>query len=156
MKSSHIQPQKILIIGVGNTLRCDDGIGAYICHHIDALKLQNVTTLIVQQLQVEIIEELLGYDAIIIADASVGKNEVEFNLLMHDEMQTTSSSHHTNANMLYALAEKMYHQKMLIYLCSVPAENFEMGEILSQQAIINANKAIALIQKQIKSLTIDH
>ncbi len=147
---------KIAVIGVGNTLRNDDGIGAYICSQIDALHLQHVTTIIVQQLQVEIIEELLCYDAVIIADASVGKNEVEFNLLMHDETQAASSSHHTNANMLYALAEKMYHKKMLIYLCAVPAENFEMGETLSQQAIINAKKAINLIQMQLKLLTIDN
>jgi hydrogenase maturation protease len=145
---------KIAVIGVGNTLRSDDGIGAYICSQIDAMHLQQVTTIVVQQLQVEIIEELLCYDAVIIADASVDKNEVELNFLMHDETQAASSSHHTNANMLYALAEKMYNKKMLIYLCSVPAENFEMGETLSQQAIINANKAIEIILHQVQLLSI--
>lgn len=137
--------QKIAILGIGNTLRCDDGIGAYICSQIDKMNLPHVTTIIVQQLHVELIEELLNYDAVIIADASVTGKDVEFYSLTSDEMQAVSSSHHLNANMLSTLTEKMYGKKILIFLCSVRVENFEIGETFSVFAINNANNAVKII-----------
>ena len=145
---------KTLLIGMGNTLRSDDGIGAFICAKIEAMQVEQLSTMIVQQLQVEIIEELLQFDAIIIVDASVGKDDIEFSALKTNETQTVSSSHHINAAMLHALAEKVCGKKLNMYLCAVPAENFEIGETLSQLALINANKAIKIILQQIPLVSI--
>ncbi|OIR05720.1 hydrogenase 2 maturation endopeptidase [mine drainage metagenome] len=140
-----ILPNKIAVIGVGNTLRSDDGIGAHICSKIDELNLPFITTIIVQQLHVELIEELINYDSVIIADAAVTGNDVDLNSLVFNETQTTSSSHHMNANMLNALLQKIHGKKITINLCSVRGENFELGETLSPSAIANANKAVKII-----------
>ncbi len=138
-------PTKIAIIGVGNTLRADDGVGAYICSEIELLCLPGVTIRNVHQLHVELIEDLLDYDSVIIVDASVAGKAVEFVALSTVETQAVSSSHHLNANMLHALTKKMYGKNIPIFLCSVRCENFEMGEILSANAITNAKKAIEII-----------
>ncbi|HEX3024529.1 MAG TPA: hydrogenase maturation protease [Chitinophagaceae bacterium] len=106
-----ILSNKIAVIGVGNTLRSDDGIGAYICSKIDEFNFSFVTTVIVQQLHVELIEELINYDSVIIADAAITGNDVDFNSLSFNETQAASSSHHTNANMLNSLLQKIHGKK---------------------------------------------
>lgn len=140
-----ILSNKIAVIGVGNTLRSDDGIGAYICSKIDEFNFPFVTSIIVQQLQVELIEELIHYDSVIIADASVTGNDVDLNSLSFNETQPTSSSHHMNANMINSLLQKIHGKTITINLCSVRGENFELGESLSSSAIANANKAVKII-----------
>ena len=147
--SSHI-PSKILILGVGNILMSDDGIGSYICSQIDAMHLPGVTTHIVHQLHVELIEDLLNYDSVIIADASIKEKEVEFFPLQPDKTQTLSSSHHLNANMLNTLFQKVYGKTTPIFLCAVRGDYFEMGEIFSVQTMKNANNAIKIICDWIK------
>jgi len=151
IQSANTVAEKLVIIGVGNTLRSDDGIGAYVCLQIDSMNLPGVTTIIVHQLHVELIEDLLEYDTVIIADASVSGNDVEFVPLQVDETQAVSSTHHLNANMLVALIQKMYRKDIPIFLCSVLGENFEMGETLSFNALANANKATEIICNWIKN-----
>jgi len=150
MGSTNTKTEKILIIGVGNTLRSDDGIGAYICMQIDSLHIPDVTIIIVHQLHVELIEDLLQYDSVIIADASVTGKNVEFIPLQIHEIQVLSSSHHLNANMLGALAQKIHGKNIPIFLCSVCGENFEMGETLSVKAMMNADNAVKMINDWIK------
>lgn len=72
------KPNNILLVGVGNTLRGDDGIGAYICSCIDALKMPGVQTLMTQQLDTALLDELMEADHIIIADASFEGKAVDF------------------------------------------------------------------------------
>ena len=151
MESTDSRIEKILIIGVGNTLRSDDGIGAYICLKIDAMHLPHVSIRIVHQLHVELIEDLLQYDSVIIADASVTEKNVEFVPLQIHETQAVSSSHHLNANMLLALVQKIHGKNIPIFLCSVRGENFEMGETLSVKAMMNADNALKMINDWIKN-----
>ena len=151
MGSTNSSTEKILIIGVGNTLRSDDGIGAYICSQMDALHLPDVTMRILHQLHIELIEDLWQYDSVIIADAAVTVKDVEFIPLQIHETQVLSSSHHLNANMLGALAQKIHGKNIPIFLCSVGGENFEMGETLSVKAMMNADNAVKLINAWIKN-----
>ncbi len=151
MESTDSRIEKILIIGVGNTLRSDDGIGAYICLQMDALHLPDVAIRILHQLQIELIEDVVDYDSVIIADASVTGADFEFHSVLMDETQALSSSHHLNANMLGALAQKIYGKNIPIFLCSVRGENFEMGEKLSVKAKMNADNAVKMINDWIKN-----
>lgn len=136
--------KKICIVGIGNTLRCDDGIGAYIAHAIEMMDIQNVDCLSVHQLQTELVEDLINYDLIILADAAEQYLEIDFRPL--GEMDNAiSSSHHINAEMLYSVADKVFAKKLNIFLCAVRGENFEIGESISPIAIERANAAIELI-----------
>ncbi len=140
-----------LIAGIGNTLRGDDGIGAYICTGIDALKIDGVQTFTTQQLHVEMLEEFLQFDCIIFADASITGEAVIFHPLVVDEIQAVSTSHHANANMLVALAWQLYQKKLPAMLCAVRGENFNIGEKLSANAKKNADEAISIIRNFIGS-----
>lgn len=136
-------------MGIGNTIRCDDGIGAYITEAIEAMHLQNVECLTVHQLQTELVEELIKYNVVILVDAAIQIPEIEFRPL-NGTGSALSSSHHINAEMLYAVAEKMFDKKLNIYLCAVKGENFEMGETIAAAVYERADAAISLLIDFIK------
>jgi hydrogenase maturation protease len=137
--------KKIILVGVGNTLRGDDGIGAYICARFDQLNIEGLTTMVTQQLNTELVDDFLEYDSIILADAAISGGPVAWHPLKTETALPVSSSHHVNAGLLNALAKQLYHKKLPIMCCAVKGENFEMGEQLSATAKKNADDAVAII-----------
>ena len=137
--------RKILILGVGNTIRSDDGAGAYACDIIEEQKIRGVFTQKIQQLQTEIIDTFLEYDFVLIADASVEVKEVVIKKVAEILTGPISSSHHSNAAMLLAIAKKLYQAEINLYTCAIPAENFDVGEELTKFAKKNADEAVEKI-----------
>ncbi|MCU7549137.1 hydrogenase maturation protease [Chitinophagaceae bacterium LB-8] len=142
----------IAIVGVGNIIRSDDGLGSFVCCMIEELDVPGVKTLTVHQLNTDIIEELLAYKHVLIVDASLYGDDAALHLVEKDEMQVLSSSHHMNADMLKALAVKIYGRNLSIYSCAIKGVNFETGDLLSETAISNAYKALQLIKNWIRAM----
>ena len=69
---------KILVVGIGNTLRCDDGVGPYVADCIKAQAIKGVKVWVTQQLHVEDIEGMLEFDRVILVDASTAGPPVRF------------------------------------------------------------------------------
>lgn len=143
--------KNILIVGVGNTLRGDDGIGAYICSCTDALKQEGVQTLVTQQLDTALLDELMQADHIIIADASFEGRSVNFFKVNGNESTPASSSHHMSAPLLMRMAQTIYHKELSMMICAVTGYRFGMREKLSAKAKKNADKAVAIITEWINS-----
>jgi hypothetical protein len=59
----------ILLIGYGNELRGDDGVGPYVAREIDRRDLPGVRTFALHQLAPELAEEIAGADGVIFVDA---------------------------------------------------------------------------------------
>ena len=138
------------MIGVGNILRTDDGIGAYICNQIENLRLSGVDCIIVQQLQVELIEDLLHYQTIIIADASLGDSEVDLSPLNRLDVGM-ASSHQIDAGMLFSVAKNIYQKELDIVICAVKGEDFSISDKITTAALARANTAVELIRNFIAS-----
>src|SRR5687767_689222 len=64
-------PLEILIIGYGNTLRGDDGVGPRVAEAVENLHLPNVRTLICHQLSPEHADPISRADAVVFVDAAV-------------------------------------------------------------------------------------
>lgn len=142
----------ICIVGVGNTIRADDGIGNYICNAIEQMQVPGVNTMIVQQLDAELVEDLLHFDHVLITDASVEGKEADLYNLLPNDGPPLSSSHHLNAAMLAALSEKVYGIKMSLFICAVRGHDFNIGDTISEKAKANCQQAISLILEWIGSL----
>ena len=142
----------ICIVGVGNTIRADDGIGNYICNAIEQMQIPGVNTMIVQQLDAELVEDLLHFDHVLITDASVEGKEADLYNLLPNNGPPLSSSHHLNAAMLAALSEKVYGIKMSLFICAVRGHDFNIGDTISEKAKANCQQAISLILEWIGSL----
>lgn len=145
-----IDTKKILILGIGNTLRGDDGAGIYVAGEIERMTIPGVSVIILQQLQTELAEQMTAYDTIIIADASVKEQPLEFYALKESGNQAAASSHHTDAALLAGLADSLYKKRPQILICSIKGENFEMQEGLSSLTLERADKAVLLIKEWIQ------
>lgn len=136
---------RILVAGIGNPIRSDDGIGPYISQCFEEKKITGVTTAIYHQLHTELVEEFLRYDCIVICDASVEGDGVSFYPLQEKLQSPVSSSHHVNAALITSLAKQLYRNEMQVMICSVRAYNFDMGETFSSQGKKNADEAVSII-----------
>lgn len=143
--------QTFLIIGVGNSLRTDDGIGSYICKKISALGYKNVDTKIVHQTGTELIEDFLNYNYIIFADASINEQLPTITRACTNNLSAATQSHHTSVHMLYKLAIQLHNRDFNIFMCAVPASHFEHGETLSTEGKKMADLAIEKILAFIKT-----
>jgi hydrogenase maturation protease len=139
------QRNNICIIGIGNTLRGDDGVGAYVCTAIETLNLPGVDTMIVLQLTPDLMEDLQQYKHVIITDASYNCNGFAFYRLGADETNAQSSSHAVNASMFYLLFKKIYSKQPSFYICAIEPEDVSIGSGLTISAKANADIAVRAI-----------
>jgi hydrogenase maturation protease len=139
------QQDNICIIGIGNTLRGDDGVGAYVCSEIEALNLPGVDTMVVQQLTPDLMEDLQQYKHVIITDASYNCKGFAFYPLEADETNAQTSSHAVNASMFYLLFKKIYSKQRSFYICVIEPEDVSIGSGLTISAKANADKAVRAI-----------
>jgi hydrogenase maturation protease len=143
------KPNNILLVGVGNSLRGDDGIGSYICSCIDALKIAGVQTLVTQQLDTALLDELMEAGHIIIADAAFEGKAIDFIKVNGEEPILVASSHHMSASLLMQMAQTIYQKELSMMICAVAGYRFSMKEKLSARAKKNADKAVAIITEWI-------
>lgn len=143
----------ICIAGIGNTLRSDDGIGAYICRELEKEIIHNATFQYIHQLQSEWIDEFSGYDYVLLIDAAVDKeNKIRLNALNAGDDLTGASSHYLDLGIFARLITGLMSTSPSIYLCAVPGLDFSFSEKLSPQGKVNADEAI----KKIKSWLEEH
>lgn len=137
--------QSVCIIGIGNILRADDGVGAFIVQAIENKKFKNVYCFTEQQLQIELLEEACKYSFVIIIDAAVQEKSVVFKKLNNIEIAFQPVSHYVNAEMFAALAKQLYQNKTEFYYCGIKGKNFELGEQISSEILQLANEAVDII-----------
>lgn len=140
-----------LIIGVGNTLRMDDGIGAYVCNAIQNMGIEGVDTGLYHQLNTEIIEQFGNHDFTVFVDAAINTVDVKIKKITDIALSPSTQSHSASVELLYSLAKKLYNRDFNIYTCAVPAYNFDMGQQLTDGAKKMADKAIEEICSLIKA-----
>lgn len=151
----HQQPP-CLIIGIGNTLRSDDGVGAYVCARLETILLNQVDILVVQQLQTELIDQLLQYNHVIIVDAAMNISGFQFEEVQATATSAVHASHHLSIVTIKTMIETLYGKKIRFYVCGIEGIQFELGEQLSALAIANAEKAISYITTWVNDLPDQH
>ena len=145
-----LNSKQICIVGVGNTLRSDDGVGIFICSELEKNKLPGLSIITTHQLHIDLVEDLKEFDTIIVVDAGTNQeNEVSF-YPVNEQKSSIHSSHNIDATLLYSLLQKLYHSNRSFFICAIQTQYFEFGEMLSPLAISNAEKAIHLLTEFIE------
>lgn len=124
-----------LIIGIGNTLRRDDGAGWLLAERLAAwLRATKVAVelLCVQQLTPDLAEEIAESpaSAIIFADVSVSAAAAQVAPLTA-AATAAAGSHQLSPAMLLLLCETLYDRRLPAWLATVPGVDFGHGEGLS-------------------------
>ena len=98
----------LLVIGYGNTLRGDDGVGPRVAEAIEKLNLPGVRTLVCQQLSPEYADPVSRAHTVVFVDAAVdAPREVQFRKLEPGE-SSQLMAHAANPRTLLALARDVF------------------------------------------------
>ncbi len=142
--------KKILVVGYGNSLRHDDGVGIYVADLISREHLPGVVVETAHQLDPVLIEKCAAYDCVILIDCAFGGPDVLIHDLSEEECRTASSTHHLDAVLLKKIAERLNPWHPDFYLVSVRGENFEFGEAISEAVRVRAREAFGHVMELIE------
>jgi hydrogenase maturation protease len=137
-----------LIIGYGNTLRGDDGVGQILADHIAALDWPHCQVLSVHQLTPELAAAIAKVDQVIFIDAMPHDPHRDPDVQLQRIYPTDNLddlTHRSNPTVLLTLAKALYDKTVKAWWVLIPAVNFEYGETLStvtQQAQVKAMDTI--------------
>jgi hydrogenase maturation protease len=145
----------ILVIGYGNPLCGDDGIGPYIVKQLalaDAETQSRTDTeyLMLRQLTPELAEPISRAAMVIFVDAADGElpgNIACRELIASTETTSSAFTHHTNAVALLESAHFLYGTRTAAYLYTIAGQNFELGDSFSPAV----EAAITLLLDQLKA-----
>jgi len=124
--------KKTLIIGYGNSLRSDDGIGRYLAEKIEREQWPNIQTLSVHQLTPELVTVIAAVDQVIFLDAQ--SNLQDNNLQLQElspKISPTGLGHRGDPGELLALTQQLYGQAPRAWWLLIPAHHFDWGETFS-------------------------
>ncbi|MDA0265906.1 MAG: hydrogenase maturation protease [Cyanobacteria bacterium] len=141
-----MQPKRWLIIGYGNTLRGDDGVGQQVAVAVADWDQPQIQTLAVHQLTPDLAAEIAPFPCVVFVDAALSTGTDPTIALEKLDLNgsETFTTHIASPPALLALAHRLYDASPTAYLLTIPAVNFDLGEGLS--AIATAGKAQALAQ----------
>lgn len=139
-----------LIVGYGNLLRGDDGVGPQVAMAVSAWQVPSVKALSVPQLLPELAVEMAAADYVIFVDAC-GKSEAS--TLCLEPIVTTPSdnppalNHVCNPATLAALTHWLYGTYPQTWLLQIPTEHYDLGQALSETAKQGMDSALRTIEQ---------
>lgn len=138
-----------LVIGIGNTIRGDDGAGIRVAERI-AARHPGVDVLCVQQLSPDHADTVAHYDHLIIVDASVTAETVRVTPLHADEDHHLPRTHTVSPEGILALAGALYARVPTdAILVEIPATSCDFNEDLTPTTAAFATTALGIISRRI-------
>lgn len=137
---------RVLIVGIGNPLRSDDGVGLLVAQELlrELPAHGDIQVIATQQLTPEIAEFASRAERVIFVDAACGgePGSIAYRKILPGE-SPGDYSHELSPVVILKLAERLYGRCPPAHLITVAGANFETGDTLSAavRAAIPALKA---------------
>jgi hydrogenase maturation protease len=136
----------ILVIGYGNELRGDDGVGPKVAAAVEALQLPGVRTLICQLLTPEFAQPISQARLAVFVDAAVdAPKEVQWRKLEPNETSQIMA-HAADPRTMLALARDVFGHAPEGWWLTIPAENTGFSEELSPSVQRGLEEAVEKIK----------
>ena len=139
--------KKILVIGIGNIGRQDDGLGWLILDHIVG-EFKFVDIEYRYQLQIEDAELASNYSVVIFADAT--KEQVDDGFYLKNCKASTTyglSTHAVHPETIVGLTNNLYHKYPEAFILGIQGYHWELKNGVSEKALDNLKKAIDFLPK---------
>jgi hydrogenase maturation protease len=142
-----------LVIGYGNEMRGDDGLGPELAHAIEQLHLPGVQIITCHQLTPELAEPISRADAVVFLDAAVdAPAEVQIRPL------TAAASFHLSAHTgdpaaLLGIAQQLFGHSPRAWWITAPAFDLGYKFGLSERAQSGLRSALCAFEKLWTTLT---
>ena len=138
---------ELLVIGYGNSLRRDDGVGPRVAEAVEALQLPGVRTLICQLLTPEYADPIARARRVIFVDAAVDKTDgIHFRALEPGETSQLMA-HAADPRTMLALARDVFGHAPVAWWLTIPAIHLGFGTDYSPEAEAGFHAAVAEIKK---------
>src|SRR5690242_13214749 len=147
----------ILLIGYGNALRGDDGLGPRVAEAIAAANYPGVRVRSLCQLVPELAAEVAEAKLVLFVDALTdpSRTAVELTPVAAEEI-TDWNTHTADPRTLLALTQAVYRRTPQTWWLTVPGRNFDCDEGLSAVAEEGVRQALALLKKLLQMKTYGH
>lgn len=147
---------RVLIVGFGNPLRSDDGLGWHAAQELSqAVSAPEVKVIRAHQLTPELAEEASRVELVLFIDAQDGgpPGEIGCEAIHLDEppSQPSMHSHDIRPGTILQLARELYGFSPRAYLLTVAGERFEDGDSLSNPVRSALPKLIAQVKRLIST-----
>lgn len=148
-------PSGVLVIGYGNTLRCDDGAGVVAAQRLAARVGNRAVVITAHQLLPEMACEIACFDTVVFMDASVDLpgGVVASAHVSPNAGEAGPTGHHLTPAALLAMTDSMFGRAARGHIIAVGAASLELGESLSPsvtEAVDEmVNRAIGLIETRV-------
>jgi hydrogenase maturation protease len=118
--------KRVLVFGIGNPAREDDGLGPAAANIIEQTAIPGVTVDADYQLTVEGAAQVAEYDAVVYIDASVDGIEPFSFSVVEPERENSFSSHSVRPPGVVALARDLFNAYTDTYILGIRGYSFEM------------------------------
>jgi hydrogenase maturation protease len=137
----------LLVIGYGNTLRGDDGVGPRVAEAVAALHLPNVRTLACPMLTPELAEPIAQAGCVVFVDAAVdAPRAVQWRPLQPNE-SSQLMAHAADPRTMLALSRDVFGHTPRAWWLTIPAVMMEFSEDLTPEAQRGVEEAVKKIQE---------
>jgi hydrogenase maturation protease len=141
----------VVVIGYGNELRGDDGIGPRLAVEIDRRNWPGVRTVAVSQLTPDLARVLADVRLAIFLDAGVPAEGEPVRVLRVEAGGSSSTLTHTgDPRALLGLAQALYGRAPEAWLVTVAGEDFGLGEHLSAAALRHMSTALERVESLVQ------
>ncbi len=137
---------ELLVIGYGNTLRGDDGVGPRVAEAVGHLHLPGVQTLICPLLTPELAEPIARAGKVIFVDAAVdAPKEVQWRKLEPNK-SSQLMAHAADPRTMLALARDVFGRVPEAWWLTIPAVDLSFREDFSPEVQRGFDEAVEKIQ----------
>lgn len=146
------QPRcKVLVVGFGNTLRRDDGVGCLIAQEVAAWQLPDVAVREEPLLTPDLTLALVDAETAFFIDARPDRPPSDVQVEYVEPLTEASPAmiHASTPQFLLGLCRAIFGRCPSSWLVSVPAADFEIGEGLSPFADSGKKQAILILKRLI-------
>jgi hydrogenase maturation protease len=145
---------KVLIYGIGNVGRQDDGLGIRLIEKLEASGIDEYVTLEANyQLNIEDAWLLSRFDVVLFADASRQTSAAPCDVqAVEPGEQITFTTHAMSASSVLSLCEQLYGRKPRVFMLALPGYEWDISEQLTDKAQHNLDYAYNLLMKEVQCM----
>ena len=153
MSKGEARDIKILVFGLGNPGRQDDGLGPAFISRLEKAKIPGLTLEADYQLQVEDALLFSEQQLVVVVDALRSGRKPFIVKRIEPAEDSSFTTHHLSPEALLYLTQILYERKPEVWLLGIRGYKFSLGEKLSPKARANFDQAYKCFIKFLKIVT---
>jgi hydrogenase maturation protease len=151
--AARLKTMTVLVVGYGNTLRGDDGVGYQVAETVAAWQLPQVRSIAVHQLLPELAADIAEVEIVVFVDAVVAIDPPTPDIIITPIFaggDENFSTHIITPQLLLGITQKLYGATPIAYIMTIPAIDFTLGANLSSIACRGKNLALDYLKSAVE------